>query len=184
MILFELYFIFLKIGLFTFGGGYAMLPLIQEEMLGRGWLTAAEFLDIVAVAEMTPGAIAVSNATFIGYRLAGIPGALATTLGLISPSLIIIIIVATVFKKFKDNPLVRRAWEGIRPAVVGLIFATVYSLGKEAINSVEGMIIAIIALGLVAGTRLHPIFIIIISGFLGLGFTYLPLSHLPSLLPF
>ncbi|MFW6238411.1 MAG: chromate transporter [Halanaerobiales bacterium] len=184
MILLELYFIFLKIGLFTFGGGYAMLPLIQEEMLGRGWLTAAEFLDIVAVAEMTPGAIAISNATFIGYRLAGIPGALISSLGLITPSLFIIIAVASIFRKFKDHPLVARAWEGIRPAVVGLIFATVFSLGKEAINSVEGIVIAIIALAIIAGTRLHPILIIIISGLLGLAFTYLPLPRLPSLLPF
>ncbi|MGM0501013.1 MAG: chromate transporter [Bacillota bacterium] len=168
MILIKLYVTFFKIGLFTFGGGYAMLPLIQEEMLSRGWLTIEQFLDIVAVSQMTPGAIAINNATFIGFKLAGIPGVLATTMGVISPSLIIVLIIAALFDKFSDNELVQSAWTAIRPAVVGLILTAVISLGQETIRSWESILIAIVALVLLTKVKLHPIIVIIISAGLGL----------------
>lgn len=173
MIIFELFITFFKIGLFTFGGGYAMLPLIQEEMIAHNWIAVDQFLDIVAVSQMTPGAIAINNATFVGYKLAGIPGIIATTFGVISPSLIIITIVATLMKKFSDHPYVEAAWTGIRPAVVGLIMVAVISLGKEAITSYQGIIIAIISLLLIAKFKLHPILVIVVSGFLGFSFGYL-----------
>jgi chromate transporter len=168
MILIELYITFFKIGLFTFGGGYAMLPLIQEEMISHGWLTLEQFMDIVAVSQMTPGAIAINNATFIGFKLAGIWGVLATTLGVISPSLIIVLIIASVFDKFADNDLVQRAWGGIRPAVVGLILTAVISLGQDAIVGFKEVLIAVVVLFLLAKVKLHPILVIIISGILGL----------------
>lgn len=167
MILIELFITFFKIGLFTFGGGYAMLPLIQEEMIAHNWITVDQFIDIVAVSQMTPGAIAINNATFVGYKLAGISGVIVTTLGVISPSLIIIAIVATLMKKFSDHPYVEAAWKGIRPAVVGLIMVAVISLGKETITSYSSIIIALLALFLIIKIKLHPIFIIIISGILG-----------------
>ncbi|MDI3546352.1 MAG: chromate transporter [Halanaerobiales bacterium] len=167
MIIIELFITFFKIGFFTFGGGYAMLPLIQEEMLAHEWLTIEQFLDIVAVSQMTPGAIAINNATFVGYKIAGIWGILATTFGVISPSLIIIAIVATLMHKFSDHPYVEAAWQGIRPAVVGLIMVAVISLGREAINGINGVIIGAIALFLIAKVKLHPILVIIISGALG-----------------
>ncbi len=173
MIIFELFITFFKIGLFTFGGGYAMLPLIQEEMIAHNWISIEQFLDIVAVSQMTPGAIAINNATFVGYKLAGIPGIIATTFGVISPSLIIITIVATLMKKFSDHPYVEAAWTGIRPAVVGLIMVAVISLGKEAITSYQGIIVAIISLILIVKVKLHPILVIIVSGLLGFGFGYL-----------
>lgn len=173
MIIFELFMTFFKIGLFTFGGGYAMLPLIQEEMIAHNWISVDQFLDIVAVSQMTPGAIAINNATFVGYKLAGIPGIFATTFGVISPSLIIITIVATLMKKFSDHPYVEAAWTGIRPAVVGLIMVAVISLGKEAITSYQGIIIAIISLILIVKVKLHPILVIVVSGFLGFSFGYL-----------
>jgi chromate transporter len=168
MILIELYITFFKIGLFTFGGGYAMLPLIQEEMISHGWLTLEQFMDIVAVSQMTPGAIAINNATFIGFKLAGIWGVLATTLGVISPSLIIVLIIASVFDKFADNDLVQQAWGGIRPAVVGLILTAVISLGQDAIVGFKEVLIAVVVLFLLAKVKLHPILVIIISGILGL----------------
>lgn len=168
MILIKLYITFFKIGLFTFGGGYAMLPLIQEEMINHGWLTVPEFIDIVAVSQMTPGAIAINNATFVGFKLAGIPGVLATTIGIISPSLIIITIIAGIMAKFKDNPILERAWRGIRPAVVGLILVAVISLGREAITGVKQLVIAGVALFLVAKVKLHPILVIVISALMGL----------------
>jgi len=168
MILIELYITFFKIGLFTFGGGYAMLPLIQEEMISHGWLTLEQFMDIVAVSQMTPGAIAINNATFIGFKLAGIWGVLATTLGVISPSLIIVLIIASVFDKFADNDLVQGVWGGIRPAVVGLILTAVISLGQDAITGFKEVLIAVIVLFLLAKVKLHPILVIIIAGILGL----------------
>ena len=168
MILIKLYTTFFKIGLFTFGGGYAMLPLIKEEMISHGWLTVNQFMDIVAVSQMTPGAIAINNATFIGFKLAGIAGVLATTLGVISPSLIIVLIIASVFDKFADNNLVQRAWGGIRPAVVGLILAAVFSLGQKAIQGTKEIIIGVIVLFLLIKIKLHPIIIIILAGVLGL----------------
>ena len=167
MILLKLYITFFKIGLFTFGGGYAMLPLIQQEMIQHGWLTAEQFMDIVAVSQMTPGAIAINNATFIGFKLAGVPGVLATTLGVISPSLMIVLIIAAIFNKFADNKFVQRAWSGIRPAVVGLILAAVFSLGKKAVTGVKEIIIALIVLFLLVKLDLHPIIVIVLSGFLG-----------------
>ena len=167
MILLKLYITFFKIGLFTFGGGYAMLPLIQKEMIQHGWLTVEQFMDIVAVSQMTPGAIAINNATFIGFKLAGIPGVLATTLGVISPSLIIVLIIASVFNKFADNELVQRAWAGIRPAVVGLILAAVISLGKKAITGFKEVLVAVIVLFLLVKVDLHPIIVIIFSAILG-----------------
>ncbi|MGM0502876.1 MAG: chromate transporter [Bacillota bacterium] len=167
MILLKLYITFFKIGLFTFGGGYAMLPLIQEEMMQHGWLTAEQFMDIVAVSQMTPGAIAINNATFIGFKLAGISGVLATTLGVISPSLIIVLIIASIFSKFADNKFVQRAWAGIRPAVVGLILAAVISLGKKAITGVKEVVMAVLVLILLVKFDLHPIIVIIISGVIG-----------------
>ncbi len=173
MIILELFITFFKIGLFTFGGGYAMLPLIQEEMIAHNWISIEQFLDIVAVSQMTPGAIAINNATFVGYKLAGIPGIIATTFGVISPSLIIITIVATLMKKFSNHPYVEAAWTGIRPAVVGLIMVAVISLGKEAITSYQGIIIAIISLILIVKVKLHPILVIIVSGVLGFSFGYL-----------
>ncbi|MFW5991973.1 MAG: chromate transporter [Halanaerobiaceae bacterium] len=173
MIILELFVTFFKIGLFTFGGGYAMLPLIQKEMLAHEWISIEQFLDIVAVSQMTPGAIAINNATFVGYKMAGVFGIIATTFGVISPSLFIIAIVATLMNKFSDHPYVEAAWKGIRPAVVGLIMVAVISLGKEAITSFQGIIIAIIALVLIVKYKLHPIAVIVISGFLGFGFGYL-----------
>ncbi len=173
MLLIKLFATFFKIGLFTFGGGYAMLPLIQKEMLAQGWLTIEQFLDIVAVAQMTPGAIAINNATFVGYKIAGLWGILAATLGVISPSLIIIAIVATLMNKFSDHPYVEAAWKGIRPAVVGLIMVAVISLGKEAIIGIEGLGISIVAFLLITTTKIHPITIIIISGILGYGLGFI-----------
>ena len=167
MLLLKLYITFFKIGLFTFGGGYAMLPLIQKEMVQHGWLTIEQFMDIVAVSQMTPGAIAINNATFIGFKLAGIPGVLATTLGVVSPSLIIVLIIASIFNKFADNKLIQKAWAGIRPAVVGLILAAVLSLGENAITGLKELFLAGIVFFLLAKVKLHPIIVIIISAILG-----------------
>lgn len=121
MILLRLLYIFGRIGLVGFGGGYAMVPLIQAEIRANDWLTMAEFADIVAVSQMTPGPIAVNAATFIGIRTAGIPGALAATFGLILPSLIIVSIAAHMIAKFKQSRVLQGMLSAIRPAAIGLI---------------------------------------------------------------
>lgn len=123
-VLIKLFFAFFKIGLFTFGGGYAMIPLIQEEVTKNGWLTAEEVIDIVGIAESTPGPIAVNLATFVGTSQMGVLGALVATLGVILPSFIIILLIAIIFKKIMDNKYVKSILKGINPVIIGLILAT------------------------------------------------------------
>lgn len=118
-----LFLTFLKIGAFTFGGGYAMIALLEEEFVGkRKWLTHEEFLDIIAIGESTPGPLAINSATFIGYRQAGFFGSLASTIGVVIPSVIIITLISLVFDRFMEFKYVQYAFEGIRVCVVYLIF--------------------------------------------------------------
>lgn len=119
-----LFYVFFKIGLFTFGGGYAMIPMIEDEVVGRGWLTAGELLNFIGVAESTPGPIAVNIATFIGSSRAGFLGALCATVGVVLPSFLIILLIAAVFRNFLKNRVVKGALVGIRGVIVGLILAT------------------------------------------------------------
>ncbi|MBQ9009505.1 MAG: chromate transporter [Clostridia bacterium] len=122
MILLELFLSFLQIGLFSIGGGYAAIPLIQYQTVTlHGWLTAAQFLDLATIAEMTPGPIAINGATFVGLQIAGIPGAVAATLGCIFPSLILVSILAWVYRKYRSLPLLQSVLSSLRPAVVALI---------------------------------------------------------------
>lgn len=119
-----LFLIFCKIGVVSFGGGYSMLPMIQDEVVSRGWLTEGELMNFIGVAESTPGPIAVNLATFIGSSQAGILGALCATVGVVLPSFIIILIIASLFKTFLQNRWVQGALVGIRGVIVGLICAT------------------------------------------------------------
>ena len=128
MILLELFYTFFKIGLFTFGGGYAMLPFIQQEALAHSWLTEEEIINFVAVSESTPGPFAINMATFVGVEKAGIFGGIIATLGVVLPSFIVILIVAKCFYAFKNNKWVASAMTGIRPAAIGLIGAAVCSV--------------------------------------------------------
>ncbi len=121
MIYLNLYFIFFKIGLFSIGGGLATLPFLQDLAYNYDWITSKELIDMIAISESTPGAIGINTATFVGYKAAGLFGGITTTLGIITPSIIIIILIAHYFKKFNEKPLVRGAFLGIRPAVAGLI---------------------------------------------------------------
>ncbi|MBQ3077191.1 MAG: chromate transporter [Clostridia bacterium] len=130
--LFTLLLTFFEIGAVTFGGGYAMIPLIQSKLVGNGWLSMTEVTDMIAIAEMTPGPFAVNIATFTGIKLLGIPGGIACTLGVVLPSLCIIFLIATVFHHVQDNIYVKAAMKGIHPAVVGLIATAVLSLGRQS----------------------------------------------------
>lgn len=131
MIMLELFIAFMKIGLFTVGGGYAMIPLMQQEILNRNWLTLEGIVDIIAIAEMTPGPFAINVATFVGIQTAGLAGALAATAGVIFPSFVLMLIIAKTFTHFKDHPVVQGLLHGLRPAVIGLIAAAAYIIGKS-----------------------------------------------------
>ena len=124
---------FFHIGLFTIGGGYAMIPLIEAKVVDENkWLSREELLDLMAVAQSCPGVFAVNIATFIGYKLRGVRGALMTSLGCIMPSFLIILAIALFFQQFQDNPWVARAFRGIRPCVVALIAAPTFKMAKTA----------------------------------------------------
>lgn len=123
MIFLKLFWTFFKIGLFTIGGGAAMLPLIQQETLSNGWLSEDMLLNIIGIAESTPGPIAVNVSTYIGASQAGIAGALCATLGVVLPSFIIILLIVKYFKNIMKNPFVNGALEGVRPVIVGLIIS-------------------------------------------------------------
>lgn len=127
----QLFVSFFKIGAFTFGGGYAMIPLIQREVVDkRHWLEAGEFMDMLALAQSSPGPISLNTAVFVGNCLKGRRGSLASSFGIILPSFVIILLIALVFTEFKDNPGVERVFKGIRPAVVALIGAPVWNMAK------------------------------------------------------
>ena len=124
MIFFELFYTFFLIGLFTFGGGYAMIPMIQEQVVGKGWISSSALTDFIAISEVTPGPFALNISTFVGNVVAGAFGAVCSTLGVILPSLIIIIIIALIMNKFMKNRFVQGALNGVKPIVLALILST------------------------------------------------------------
>lgn len=132
MILLKLFFTFFKIGLFTFGGGYAMLPLIEEEVVRNGWMDTSDLVNFIAVSESTPGPFAVNVSTYVGCEVAGVLGSLCATLGVIMPSFIVILVVAKCFEKFKSSKTVKGCMSGLKPAVIGLIANAVISIGRTA----------------------------------------------------
>ena len=167
--LIDLFFTFCRIGGLTFGGGYAMLPIIQKEIVEeKKWATEEEVLDYYAVGQCTPGIIAVNTATFIGYKVHGIIGAIVATLGVFFPSLIIITIIAALLKNFANYSIVQHAFSGIRVVVIALIVSAILKLAKTSIKNSTTLIIAIIAFILVAFVNLSPIYIVIAAACIGL----------------
>ena len=176
---------FLKIGAFTFGGGYAMIPFIQETVLKHNWLTNQELIDFIAVSESTPGPFAVNISTFIGTRAEGILGGICATLGVILPSFIIILIVAQFFERFKTNKIVKGCMSGLKPAVIGLIGSAVISMGKtvffpmginSAVFSDINLYISLAIFGVMtylSFKKVHPILIICLSAIIGIVVGYL-----------
>lgn len=167
--LIDLFFTFCRIGGLTFGGGYAMLPIIQKEIVEeKKWATEEEVLDYYAVGQCTPGIIAVNTATFIGYKVHGIIGAIVATLGVVFPSLIIITIIAALLKNFANYSIVQHAFSGIRVVVIALIVSAILKLAKTSIKNSGTLIIAIIAFILVAFVNLSPIYIVVAAACIGL----------------
>ena len=128
MILFELFYTFFLIGLFTFGGGYAMIPMIQEQVVNKGWISETALTDFIAISEATPGPFAINIATFVGNSVGNVGGALLATLGVILPSLIIIIIIAAILKRFIKNRFVQGALKYVKPVVLSLILSTAITI--------------------------------------------------------
>lgn len=163
---------FIKIGAFTFGGGYAMIPLMQREIIEiHGWLTLKQFLDLIAISQMTPGPLAINGATFIGYRVAGVPGSIAATVGVILPSFVIMIALGLLFSKFQNDPRVQAGSKGIRSAVVALIALVVWSLGLEVIGPPHLVVQVLLAAASFAAAyfyKVHPILILGAAAGLGM----------------
>ena len=161
----QLFTIFFKIGAFTVGGGYAMIPLIEAEIVTKkGWVTKEDFLDLLAIAQSAPGVFAVNIAIFIGYRLRGVRGCLVTALGAILPSFLIILCIALFFLRFKENPTIEAIFKGIRPAVVALIAAPTFNLAKAAKINRYTIWIPIISALLIWLLGFSPIWIILLAG--------------------
>lgn len=159
--LWEIFAVFAKIGAFTIGGGYAMIPLIQAEMSKRGWISDDELPDIVALSQSAPGVMAVNISIFAGHKLRGVKGSIVATLGSILPSFLAILAIAMFFTAFKDNPWVEKAFKGIRPVVVSLIAVPMVNMAKKACKSWWAWLLAIASLVLVAFLNVSPIYIII-----------------------
>lgn len=182
----ELFLTFFSIGAFTFGGGYAMLPLIQKAVLDNEWLTEEAIVNFIAVSESTPGPFAINIATYVGMETGGILGSVCATLGVVTPSFIIILIVARVYKQFQESKIVKGCMDGLRPTVIGLIGAAVLTIGKTVFfptgfavanidfyNIAVSLLICVIGVLLIFKKKVHPIILIIISAVLGIAAGYI-----------
>lgn len=167
--IFDIFCTFFKIGLFTFGGGYAMIPLIEREVsVKKGWVKREEIVDILAVSQALPGAVAINSASFIGKKVAGRFGALAGTTGVILPSLIIITMIAVFFSRFQENAIVQAAFTGIRPAVVALIFVAALNVIKSSLKDKLQYVLALAATIVVLLFAVNVIIVIICGAAAGL----------------
>jgi chromate transporter len=163
--LFQMFITFFKIGAFTFGGGYAMIPIIQEEVVSKKkWIDENEFLDAIAVAQGSPGPVAVNTSIYVGYRVKGLPGALMAVLGTVLPSFFIILIIAKFFYQYRDNPILDKIFLGIRPAIVALILSAVYKLIKSSKLGYKKLIISLASVLAIVFLNISPIYLVIAGG--------------------
>ena len=154
--------VFFKIGAFTFGGGYAMIPLIRNEVVGKKkWIDDDEFIDMLALAQSAPGPISLNTAIFVGNKRLGFKGSLFSSAGIILPSFVIILIIAIVFTQFKENPIVESIFKGIRPAVVALIAAPLLGLSKSAGVKLRNLWIPIVVVIAVWLLKISPVYIVL-----------------------
>lgn len=168
MLILNLFATFFRIGMFSFGGGYAMLPLISREIVDRWhWLTPEQFIDVVAVSGVTPGPIAINAATFVGKKVAGIAGSAAATLGVVAPSFIIMLILAWLMKRYAKLPVIQNMFKGIRPVVVALIASAALFMVNSSVTMVSQALIALAALAVALKTKIHPITVLVVAGVVG-----------------
>ncbi|MGM0365883.1 MAG: chromate transporter [Actinomycetota bacterium] len=165
----QLFIIFLKIGAFTFGGGFAMIPLIEREVVDRKkWICFSDMCDILAISQSFPGAVAINSATIVGYRVGGYPGAVFATLGVVLPSFIILTLIGMAFTNIMDIGAVKAALRGIGACVVSLLIAAAIRVARNAVRGIISVLVAIGALLLILWAQIHPIYAIIFGIFIGL----------------
>ncbi len=158
----QIFAVFAKIGAFTIGGGYAMIPLIQAELTRRGWLSDDELPDIVALAQSAPGVLAVNMSIFAGYRLRGLKGSIVATVGSVLPSFVAILLIAMFLSNFQDNPIVVSIFKGIRPVVVSLIAVPMINMARKSNKTWWAWTITAVTLVLVAFLKVSPIYILLV----------------------
>lgn len=169
MLLLQIFLTFLKIGPLTFGGGYAMIPLIEREVVeGRKWMRSKDITDIFVVAQSIPGAIAINSAIFIGYRKAGYLGAIIAMIGVLLPTFCIVLLLSFVYMQIQDNPKVEAAFISIRATIVALIVYAAYKIGKTAIFDKTTLILAFITVIVMYYAHIHPVIIIVAGGLAGI----------------
>ncbi|WP_313468385.1 chromate transporter [Carnobacterium sp.] len=186
MIYLQLFWSFFQVGLFSFGGGYAALPLIQEQVLEvHPWLSSTEFIDILTISQMTPGPIAINTATFVGTKIAGMPGAIVATLGCVTPSAILVLTLATLYYKYKGLSMVQGIIKGLRPAVVALIASAGLSILLTALFNDDtfpihfadlnwvAFVLFLLSLVILRKFKLNPIYIMLFAGALGVLYHFL-----------
>lgn len=180
MIFLQLFWTFFKIGAFTFGGGYAMIPLIQSEVESHGWMTQTDLINFIAISESTPGPLAINISTYVGTEVGGFIGAMCATLGVSLPSFVVILIVARIYEKFKNSRIVTGCMSGLKPCVIGLIAAAIISVGHTVFfpNGIStdyiltysfiSTLFIFALMTFLVFKKCHPIFIIILSAVLGI----------------
>ena len=161
--LWSIFTVFARIGAFTIGGGYAMIPLIEAEMRRKNWISEEDMPDIIVLAQSAPGILAVNMAIYSGYRLRGIKGALAASLGAVLPSFVIILLIAMLFSGIKDNPTVLKIFRGIRPVAVGLILMPAVNLARKGCRKWWAWLVLAASLVAVAFLKISPIYIILVT---------------------
>lgn len=160
---------FLKIGAFAFGGGYAMLPLIEREIvITHRWISYKEFIDIIGISQMTPGPIAINSSTFVGYKVGGVLGSIAGTIGVITVSFVLVSIATHYVIKFKESKPLKATLMGMKPALIGLIICAFISLAGQSYHDVRSAIMGIVVMGVLLSKKIHPILVILLSGAIGI----------------
>ena len=167
-ILFQLFSAFFTIGLFSFGGGYAVLSFLQQEVERRGWMTTERFVDLVAISQSTPGPIAINMATFVGYQVGGVPGSLVATLAVSLPGMILITLFALFVFHFYERPAAQAVFKGLRPAVVGLVAAAAWQIGKVAVVNWAAVGITATCILLIAKWKVSPVWLVVGSAIAGI----------------
>lgn len=166
--LLQLFLSFAKIGAFSFGGGYAMIPLISREIVqAKAWLSMDEFIDVIALSQATPGPIAINSATYVGYKVMGVWGSVAATVGVVFPSFLIMMGLGYLFLKYRDVGFVKDIFKGIRPVVVALILSAAISVASTSLTGAVPVVIACLVIGAIVGLNIDPVLLLLGSGILG-----------------
>ncbi|MFA7426869.1 chromate transporter [Mesotoga sp.] len=174
MILIELFWSFFKIGLLAFGGGYGALSLIQDQIVNiNNWMNLEEFLTLISISQMTPGPIAINSATFIGYRIAGVPGSVCSTVGVVLPSVFWIFLILKLLKLLSRWIDTSEVFNALRLGIVALILSATFRIGIESINSIFTLILGIFAFVILSKFRLSVIWIVLVTGLVGVIWTVL-----------